>query len=106
MGRRYVRNVVNAHLDVSGTEDAIRAQHALYGPISAVLIEDKVNGSAVISFLKSNLSGVTVINPEGGKWRGWRQRRRVGRRTTGMWIVRRHGAHRSWNTDDFPGRAQ
>jgi predicted phage terminase large subunit-like protein len=65
--RRYVLNVINSHLDLDATEDAIRQQHALYGPIRAVLIEDKANGAAVVSHLKANLSGVIAVNPEGGK---------------------------------------
>jgi hypothetical protein len=32
-----------------------------------VFVEDKTNGSAVISHLRENLSGVIAVNPEGGK---------------------------------------
>ena len=41
--RRYVLHIVNAHLDLTGTENEIRNAHASYGPISAVLVEDKAN---------------------------------------------------------------
>ena len=58
---------VNAHLDLDATETTIRQQHALYGPISAILVEDKANGSSVIQHLKTTLSGVIAVNPEGGK---------------------------------------
>jgi len=65
--RRYLLNAVNSHLDLDATEDEIRRQHALFGPINAVLIEDKANGSAVIGHLKDHISGVIAVNPEGGK---------------------------------------
>jgi predicted phage terminase large subunit-like protein len=65
--RRYVLNVVNAHLGLDATEDEIRRQHTLYGPISTVLVEDKANGTAVVSHLKEHISGVIAVNPAGGK---------------------------------------
>jgi predicted phage terminase large subunit-like protein len=65
--RRFVRHIVNARLNLDGTEAEIRNAHANYGPISAVLVEDKANGSAVISHLTDNISGVVAVNPEGGK---------------------------------------
>src|SRR2546430_10931293 len=45
-------------------ENEIRSAHANFGPISAVLIEDKANGSAVISHLQSEIPGVIAVNPE------------------------------------------
>jgi predicted phage terminase large subunit-like protein len=65
--RRYVLNVVNAHLDLDGTEQAILREHAVHGPVSAVLCEDKANGSAVIAHLKEKISGLVAVNPAGGK---------------------------------------
>jgi predicted phage terminase large subunit-like protein len=65
--RRYVLNVVNAHLDLDATEQAILREQALHGPISATLIEDKANGPAIIAHLKEHVSGVIALNPEGGK---------------------------------------
>ncbi|MGC1416884.1 MAG: phage terminase large subunit [Candidatus Acidiferrum sp.] len=65
--KRFLLNVVNAHLDAAATEEEIRRQRQQYGPISAVLIEDKANGAAVISRLKANVSGVIGIEPQGGK---------------------------------------
>jgi predicted phage terminase large subunit-like protein len=65
--RRYVRHIVNARMDLDGTENEIRAAHANYGPISAVLVEDKANGSAVIAHLKEEISGLVPIDPQGGK---------------------------------------
>ena len=65
--RRYVRHITNARLDLDATEAEIRSCHANFGPISATLIEDKANGSAVVSHLRENLSGVIAVTPEGGK---------------------------------------
>ena len=65
--KRFLLNVVNAHLDAAGTEAAIRRQREVYSPINAVLVEDKANGPAVIQRLKINVPGIIAINPEGGK---------------------------------------
>jgi Terminase RNaseH-like domain len=64
--KRYILNIVNRHLDAAATEAEIRRQHELYYP-SAILVEDKANGPAVIQRLQVNVSGVVEINPEGGK---------------------------------------
>jgi predicted phage terminase large subunit-like protein len=65
--KRFVLNVVNQHLDAAATEAEIRRQREVHRPISAVLVEDKANGSAVIQRLKLNVPGVIQINPQGGK---------------------------------------
>jgi predicted phage terminase large subunit-like protein len=65
--KRYVLNVVNKHLDAAATETEIRRQRDVHRPISAVLVEDKANGPAVIQRLKVNVPGVIEINPQGGK---------------------------------------
>ncbi len=65
--RRYVRHIVNARLDLDGTENEIRAAHRNYAPVSAVLVEDKANGSAVIKHLRDEIPGLIPLSPEGGK---------------------------------------
>jgi predicted phage terminase large subunit-like protein len=65
--KRFVLNMVNAHLDSSATEAEILQQRKMYSPVSATLVEDKANGSAVIKRLKQSVPGVIAINPEGGK---------------------------------------
>jgi predicted phage terminase large subunit-like protein len=65
--KRYILNIVNQHLDAAATEAEIRRQRAVHHPISAVLVEDRANGPAVIQRLKVNLPGVIEINPQGGK---------------------------------------
>ncbi|MCU1305228.1 MAG: putative phage-related terminase [Candidatus Sulfotelmatobacter sp.] len=65
--KRYVLNVVNQHLDSTATEEEILRQRQIYAPVSAVLVEDKANGSAIIKRLKRTIPGVIQVNPEGGK---------------------------------------
>ena len=65
--KRYVLNVVNAHLDAAATEAEIRRQRDAHRPVNAVLVEDKANGPSVIQRLKVNIPGVVEINPQGGK---------------------------------------
>ncbi|MGA7635407.1 MAG: phage terminase large subunit [Candidatus Acidiferrales bacterium] len=65
--RRYILHVTNAHLDLDGTMNEIRNARNLFGPISAILIEDKANGSSVIAKLSQEIPGVIAVQPEGGK---------------------------------------
>lgn len=65
--RRYLLHVTNAHLDLTGTENEIRNCHALFGPVSAVLVEETANGASVVAHLKDQISGLIAVNPEGGK---------------------------------------
>jgi len=65
--KRFMPNIINAHLDASATEAEIRRQRDTHRPICAVLVEDKANGPAVIQRLKVNIPGVIEINPQGGK---------------------------------------
>jgi predicted phage terminase large subunit-like protein len=64
--KRYLLNVINAHLGMSATEAQIRRERE-GRKVSAILVEDKANGSAVIERLRRNLPGVVAVNPEGGK---------------------------------------
>ena len=65
--KRYILNVVNAHLDLEATVKEIRRLRELYPNVAAVLVEDKANGSAVIQALRKDTPGVVEIEPEGGK---------------------------------------
>jgi phage terminase large subunit-like protein len=62
----YLLDEVHARLDFPGTLAGIRSlcsrsQHRVH----AVLVEDKANGPAVISVLRSQIPGMLAINPEG-----------------------------------------
>lgn len=65
--RHYVIHVSRGHMDLDSTENEIRHCHQVFGPISAVLIEDAAAGPAVISHLKENIAGVISVTPAGGK---------------------------------------
>jgi predicted phage terminase large subunit-like protein len=54
------------------TKSAIRDMSSRWPNTSAILIEDKANGSAIIDELRRELPGVIPIEPEGGKTsRAW-----------------------------------
>ena len=65
--KRYVRNVVNARLDLDGTVREILRQRAAYPEATAILVEDKANGPAVVQQLRKSVPGVVEIEPQGGK---------------------------------------
>lgn len=62
----YCRYCLNRHLDFPQTVEAIRAVRLLFPRARAVLIEDKANGSAIISTLQKEMFCIAV-NPRGGK---------------------------------------
>src|SRR5882724_267039 len=64
--KRFVLEVINEHLDVTGTELAIRRMKEKW-QATAVIVEDKANGPAVISKLQQDLTGIIAIEPQGGK---------------------------------------
>jgi len=49
------------------TVEAIRRMIQKWPTLSAKLIEDKANGSAVIEILQKTISGIIPVNPLGGK---------------------------------------
>ena len=64
----YLRYCLNKHLDFPGTVQAIRAIKALYPRAKLILIEDKANGSAIVSTLQNDPDMFVIpINPQGGK---------------------------------------
>jgi predicted phage terminase large subunit-like protein len=56
----------NEHSPYSANSE-IRRQRQVHQPVSAVLVEDKANGPAVIPRLKADVPEVIGINPQGGK---------------------------------------
>jgi predicted phage terminase large subunit-like protein len=64
----YLLDEIHARLDFPATLAGIRSLCARSKDlIHAVLVEDKANGSAVISVLRREIPGMLAINPEGGK---------------------------------------
>lgn len=65
--RIYLVELINKHLNFTGTIEKIRQMKLLYPDITQVLIEDKANGSAIIEILRSEIMGVIPVNPDSSK---------------------------------------
>lgn len=64
----YLEYCMNKHLDFPETVDAIRTLKRLFPRAKQILIEDKANGSAIISTLQHDPDMFVIpINPQGGK---------------------------------------
>ncbi len=66
----YLLAQIRARLDFAATLHAVRALTTFqpFGPMAtAKLVEDKANGTAVISALRRELTGLIAIEPQGGK---------------------------------------
>jgi predicted phage terminase large subunit-like protein len=63
----YLLDEIRDHLDFLGTVAAARTLIARYPEASAVLIEDKANGPAVIEVLRAEVPGIIAIEPDGSK---------------------------------------
>jgi len=66
-GDYFLLDRIKDRLDFTATLHAIRQMSAAHPGALTKLIEDKANGSAVISVLRKELSGIIPVNPEGGK---------------------------------------
>jgi predicted phage terminase large subunit-like protein len=70
--RRYLIERLSARMNYTATKQAIKGMIARHPKAYARLIEDKANGSAIISELQVSFGGIIAINPEGGKLaRAW-----------------------------------
>jgi predicted phage terminase large subunit-like protein len=63
----YLLDERNERLSFVDTVEAIRRMIQKWPTLSAKLIEDKANGSAVIEILQKTISGIIPVNPLGGK---------------------------------------
>lgn len=63
----YLLDQVRARLNFNATVEAVQAMTAKWPQAIAKLIEDKANGSAVISHLAKKVPGMIPIEPEGSK---------------------------------------
>lgn len=74
-GDRYLIDQVRAIADFPDTIKLVRTFHAKWKhnitinnqAVTAILIEDKANGPAVISTLKKEISGIIPVTPDGSK---------------------------------------
>jgi predicted phage terminase large subunit-like protein len=64
---RYLIDQVRDRMDFTTTVNTLRNLVAQYPRATAKLIEDKANGTAVINYLRNEISGLVPVNPEGGK---------------------------------------
>ena len=63
----YLLDCIHKHLDFVETIDAIELLMERHTDIKSILIEDKANGSAVISSLRRHISGVIPVIPDKSK---------------------------------------
>ena len=64
---KYLLDQVRDRMDFPATVAAMRAIAAKHPKAYAKLIEDKANGTAVIAYLKNEISGLIPVEPKGGK---------------------------------------
>lgn len=63
----FPNGYVLAKMDYPAFKNAVKEQAAQHPRASFRLIEDKANGSAVVAELRTQVTGLTPIEPEGGK---------------------------------------
>ncbi len=63
----YVLDLDWRRMSFTSTLDAIRMMCRKWPRITAKLVEDKANGPAIIDTLKTEISGIIAVTPEGGK---------------------------------------
>jgi len=64
---RYLLDQVRGRKSFTDTLAAVRKLSAKWPNADLKLVEDKANGPAVIDTLRSEISGLVAVNPEGGK---------------------------------------
>ncbi len=63
----YLVDRIKARLDLLNTINRILYMKAAYPSVSAIFVEDKANGPAVVQLMRKEVSGVIPVKPEGGK---------------------------------------
>ena len=63
----YLIDLIRARLDFPETIRAIKYMKNKHIEVSTILIEDKANGSGIISILKKEIHGVVAVNPKDSK---------------------------------------
>jgi predicted phage terminase large subunit-like protein len=63
----YLLDLINERMDFVRTLEVIRLMKKKYAEANMVLIEDKANGSAIISTLRQETMGVVPVEPLGSK---------------------------------------
>jgi predicted phage terminase large subunit-like protein len=65
--QRYLVDMVRGRMDFAATVRAVRNLSAAYPQAAAKYVEDKANGSAVISALSREIQGLVPVEPRGSK---------------------------------------
>ena len=63
----YLLDLINDRIDFVNTIKAIKGTKSIYPQIKSIYVEDKANGSAIISTLRNEIPGIIPIEPLGGK---------------------------------------
>ncbi|MGE7621706.1 phage terminase large subunit [Viridibacillus sp. NPDC096237] len=63
----FLMDIEHKRMGFADTMKAIRAMSDKWPKARSKYIEDKANGSAIIEMLQDEISGITPVNPEGGK---------------------------------------
>lgn len=64
---RYLADMVRDRMDFSATVRAVKNLTALWPQAKAKYVEDKANGSAVLSALRKEVQGLIAVEPKGSK---------------------------------------
>lgn len=64
----YLIDAVKKHLSLPDTMREIIRLRNIYPECKTTLIEDKANGSAIISIMRKMITGVIAVEPRGGKY--------------------------------------
>lgn len=64
---KYLVDQVRERMDFVAAKKAVVAMKNKYPQTSAILVEDKANGPAIVSDLKNSIPGLIEIPPDGGK---------------------------------------
>lgn len=65
--RIYLLECINEHLSFTETMRKIRVTKARYPRTTAILIEDKANGTAIIQVMKDQIPGIIAVSPDASK---------------------------------------
>lgn len=65
--RIYLVDCINEHLNFTATSNKIRMLKARHPRVSAVLIEDKANGTGIIQVLREQIMGIIPVSPDASK---------------------------------------
>ena len=63
----YLLDLVNEHLDFTGTINMLRLKIAQHPRLGAIYIEDKANGPAIITSMKNEVAGIIPVSPDASK---------------------------------------